>query len=139
GRQSSFAAGTFKTRANISEIGGNNSGQQRVVKCFNCQEEGYMTRQCLKPKRKRDATWFRDKVLIVEAKGSAYQVDDLDAYDSDSDDFSTTKEVFMANLSSNGSDVLFENKITSDRNIIPYSQYLLETKNAGVQDINSSA
>nr|GEV83172.1 hypothetical protein [Tanacetum cinerariifolium] len=39
---------------------------------------------------------------------AAYQVDDLDAYDSDSDDFSTTKEVFMANLSSNGSDVLFE-------------------------------
>nr|GFB31900.1 hypothetical protein [Tanacetum cinerariifolium]GFB45232.1 hypothetical protein [Tanacetum cinerariifolium] len=31
---------------------------------------GHMTRQCLKPKRKRDATWFRDKVLLVEAQGS---------------------------------------------------------------------
>nr|GEZ08407.1 hypothetical protein [Tanacetum cinerariifolium] len=113
--------------------------QQRVVKCFNCQGEGHMARQCPKPKRKRDPTWFRDRVLLVEAQGSdkvlneeelellvdpgvakdpvtqmvithnaAYQADDLDAYDSDCDDFSTAKEVFMANLSSYESDVLFE-------------------------------
>ncbi|GJT40025.1 retrovirus-related pol polyprotein from transposon TNT 1-94 [Tanacetum coccineum] len=30
--------------------------------------EGHMERQCPKPKRKRDATWFRDKVLLVEAQ-----------------------------------------------------------------------
>ncbi|GJX98683.1 retrovirus-related pol polyprotein from transposon TNT 1-94 [Tanacetum coccineum] len=29
-----------------------------------------MARQSLKPKRKRDATWFRDKVLLVEAQRS---------------------------------------------------------------------
>nr|GEU52946.1 hypothetical protein [Tanacetum cinerariifolium] len=29
-----------------------------------------MAKQCLKPKSKRDATWFRDKVLLVEAQGS---------------------------------------------------------------------
>ncbi|GKD36901.1 reverse transcriptase domain-containing protein [Tanacetum coccineum] len=190
GRQSSFAAGTFGTRANISGIGENNSGQQRVVKYFNYQREGHMARQCPKPKRKRDATWFRDKVLLVEAQGNgkvltkeeleflvdrgvaegpgtqtvithnaAYQAYDLNAYDSDCDDFSTSKAVFMANLSSYGSDVLSEvphsenthtdmlnqnvqeisyseqtylvnypeNKITSNSNIIPYSQYLLET------------
>ncbi|GKD51919.1 reverse transcriptase domain-containing protein [Tanacetum coccineum] len=184
-----------RTRANISGTGGNNSGQQRVVKSFNCQGEGHMARQCLKPKRKRDATWFRDKVLLVEAQGfgkvlnkeelelladprvpegpvtqtiithkAAYQADDLDAYDSDCDDFSTAKAVLMANLSSYGSDVLSkvphsenthndmlnqsvqempyseqthlvnypENEITSDSNIIPYSQYLLETQNAAV-------
>ncbi|GKG02838.1 uncharacterized mitochondrial protein-like protein, partial [Tanacetum coccineum] len=70
GRQSSFAASTSGTRANISGTGENNSGQQRVVKCFNCQGEGHMARQCPKPRRKRDATWFRDKVLLVEAQGS---------------------------------------------------------------------
>nr|GEZ86883.1 integrase, catalytic region, zinc finger, CCHC-type, peptidase aspartic, catalytic [Tanacetum cinerariifolium] len=47
-----------------------NSSQQRVVKCFNCQGEGHMARQSPKPKRKRDATWFRDKVLLVEEQGS---------------------------------------------------------------------
>ncbi|GKG44828.1 hypothetical protein Tco_0486266, partial [Tanacetum coccineum] len=96
----------------------------RIVKCFNWQREGYMARQCPKPKRKMDATWFRDKVLLVEAQGSGkvlneeeleflagpgivkgpvtptvithnatYQADDLDAYDSDCDDFSTAKAV----------------------------------------------
>nr|GEU89906.1 retrovirus-related Pol polyprotein from transposon TNT 1-94 [Tanacetum cinerariifolium] len=60
----------FRTRANTSRIEGNYSGQQRVVKCFNCQREGHMARQCPKPKRKRDATWFREKVLLVEAQGN---------------------------------------------------------------------
>ncbi|GJZ85789.1 retrovirus-related pol polyprotein from transposon TNT 1-94 [Tanacetum coccineum] len=118
--------------------------------------EDHMERQCPKPKTKRDATWFRDKVLLVEAQGSgkvlnveelefladpgiaegpvtqtvithnaAYQADDLDAYDSNCDDFSIAKAVLMANLSSYGSDVL--------------SEYLLETQNAAVQDTNSSA
>ncbi|GJS30914.1 integrase, catalytic region, zinc finger, CCHC-type containing protein [Tanacetum coccineum] len=146
GRQTSFVAGMSGTKANISRTGGNNSGQQRIVKCFNCQWEGHMARQCPKPKRKRDATWFRDKILLVEAQGNAYQADDLDAYDSDCDDFSTAKAVLMANMSSYGSDVLSEmsyseqtrlvnypeNKITSDSNIIPYSQYLFETPNAAV-------
>ncbi|GJY98379.1 hypothetical protein Tco_0515289 [Tanacetum coccineum] len=100
---------------------------------------GHMARQCPKPKRKRDATWFRDKVLLVKAQGSgkvlneeeleilvdpgvaeglvtqtvithnaSYQADDLDAYDSDCDDFSTAKAVLMANLSSYGSYILSE-------------------------------
>ncbi|GJW35179.1 retrovirus-related pol polyprotein from transposon TNT 1-94 [Tanacetum coccineum] len=139
GRQSSYAAGTSGTRANISGTGGNNSGQQRVVKRFNCQGEGHMARQCPKPNRKRDATWFRDKVLLVAAHGfgkvlneeelefladprvaegpvtqtvithnATYQEDDLDAYDSDCDDFSIAKTVLMENLSSYGSNVLSE-------------------------------
>ncbi|GKB98161.1 hypothetical protein Tco_0984298 [Tanacetum coccineum] len=75
--------------------------------------------QCPKPKRKGDATWFRDKVLLVEAQGNGKVLneeelkyladpDDLDAYDSDCDEISTTKAVLMANFSSSGSDVLSE-------------------------------
>nr|GEX45226.1 hypothetical protein [Tanacetum cinerariifolium] len=98
-----------------------------------------MVRQSPRPMRKKDATWFRDEVLLVEAQGSgkvlnedelefladsrvaedpvtqtvvthtaAYQADYLDAYDSNCDDFSTAKAVLMANLSSYGSNVLFE-------------------------------
>nr|GEU29625.1 hypothetical protein [Tanacetum cinerariifolium] len=141
GRQNSFDAGTSGTRSNILGTRGNNSGQQRVVKCLNCQGKGHMARQRPKPKRKRDATWFSDKVLLVEAQRSgkvlneeeleflvdpgvaegpvtqtvithntAYQADDLDAYDSDCDDFSTTKAVLMASLSSYRSDILSEEK-----------------------------
>ncbi|GJV98701.1 ribonuclease H-like domain-containing protein [Tanacetum coccineum] len=202
GRQNSYAANTSCSRANTLGIGGNYSSQQRVVKCFNCQGEGHMARQCPKPKRKRDATWFREKVLLVKAQGNGkvlneeelefladpgiaegpviqsvithnatYQADDLEAYDSDYDKISTSKAVLMANFSSYESDVLFEvpisdntnndmlnqsvqemsyskpshfmehpeNEIHSDSNIIPYSQYLIESQNTVIQDTNSSA
>nr|GEX43026.1 zinc finger BED domain-containing protein RICESLEEPER 3 [Tanacetum cinerariifolium] len=36
---------------------------------FYADGEGHMARQCPKPKRKRDATWFKNKVLLVEAQG----------------------------------------------------------------------
>ncbi|GJT62468.1 retrovirus-related pol polyprotein from transposon TNT 1-94 [Tanacetum coccineum] len=127
-----------RTRANTSGTGGNYLGQQRVLKCFNCQGEGHMARQCPNPKRKKDATWFKEKVLLVEAQGNeglliqsvithneASQADNLDAYDSDRDEISTAKAVLMANLSSYGPDVL--------------SEYLIESQNAAVQDTNSSA
>nr|GEV96303.1 hypothetical protein [Tanacetum cinerariifolium] len=134
-----YATGTSGTRANTLGTEGNYSSQQRVVKCFNYQRECHMTRHCPKPKRKKDATWFRDKVLLVEAQGNGkvlnkeelefladhgiaegpvtqsvithnatYQVDDLDAYDSDCDEISTAKAVLMANLSSYGSYVFSE-------------------------------
>ncbi|GJW89872.1 hypothetical protein Tco_0167425 [Tanacetum coccineum] len=32
--------------------------------------EGHMSKQCTKPKRKRDDTWFMDKVLLVQAQVS---------------------------------------------------------------------
>nr|GEZ07139.1 hypothetical protein [Tanacetum cinerariifolium] len=84
-----LVAKDLRERVQLLMQGGNNSGQQRVVKCFNCQGEGHMARQCLKPQRKKDAIWFRDKVLLLIALGSA-------------------KAVLMANLSSYGSDVLSE-------------------------------
>nr|GEW25861.1 hypothetical protein [Tanacetum cinerariifolium] len=109
--------------------------------------QGHMSKQCTKPKRKRDESWFKDKLLL--------QANDLDAYDSDCDELNTAKVALMANLSHYGSDdldevhnhdnvnhnlinqavqamLLFEQsnivnqsetEITSDSNIIPYSQY----------------
>ncbi|GJS13537.1 retrovirus-related pol polyprotein from transposon TNT 1-94 [Tanacetum coccineum] len=159
------------TKANTLGIGGNYSGQQRVVKCFNCQGEGHMARQCLKPKRKRDATWFREKVLLVEAQGNGKVLNEEELEFLADLGIVEAKAVLMANLSSYGSDVLFEvpifdntnndilnqsmqempyfesshfmehpeNDIHSDSNIIPFSQYLIESQNAVVQDTNSSA
>ncbi|GJR33880.1 retrovirus-related pol polyprotein from transposon TNT 1-94 [Tanacetum coccineum] len=152
--------------------------------------EGHVSKQCNKPKRKRDDSWFKDKVLLVQAQANgqilheeelafmadlgipegqatqtvithnaAYQSDDLDAYDSDCDELNTTKVALTANLSHYGSYALFEvhnhdnvnndmtnqvvqampsseqsnvvnhseTEITSDSNIIPYSQYLIES------------
>ncbi|GJT58618.1 hypothetical protein Tco_1002151 [Tanacetum coccineum] len=139
---------------------------------------GHMSKQCTKPRRKRDDTWFMDKVLLVKAQASgqilhveelaflvdprilegqatqtvithnaAYQADDLDAYDSDCDELNTAKVALIANLSHYGLDALAESnvvnhsetEITSDSNIIPYSQYLIESQQEAVQNSNSSA
>nr|GEZ37029.1 hypothetical protein [Tanacetum cinerariifolium] len=101
--------------------------------------EGHMSKQCTKPRRKRDAEWFKDKVLLVQAQANrqvlqeeelefltdpgtpessgnqmvvtnnaAYQVDDLDAYDSDCDEINSAKIALMSNLSHYGSNNLAE-------------------------------
>ncbi|GJS52270.1 retrovirus-related pol polyprotein from transposon TNT 1-94 [Tanacetum coccineum] len=169
GRQTSFAAGTSRTYT--SGASGNNSGKQRTVICYNCKGEGHMSRQCTKPKRKRDDSWFKEKVLLtVITHNAGYQADDLDAYDSNCDELNSAKVALMANLSHYGSDALAEvhnhdnmnndvvnqavqmmpssqqsnvvnhseTKITSDSNIIPYSQYVIESQQATVQKSNSS-
>ncbi|GJX71451.1 hypothetical protein Tco_0308622 [Tanacetum coccineum] len=64
GREISFATGT--TRTYTPGASGSNSGKQRTVICYNCKGEGHMSNQFTKPKRKRDDTWFKDKVLLVQ-------------------------------------------------------------------------
>nr|GEY22153.1 retrovirus-related Pol polyprotein from transposon TNT 1-94 [Tanacetum cinerariifolium] len=46
------------------------SGKQRVIVYYNCKGEGHMSKQCTKLKRKRDKTWFKDKVLLVQAQAN---------------------------------------------------------------------
>ncbi|GJT02100.1 ribonuclease H-like domain-containing protein [Tanacetum coccineum] len=169
GRQTTYAART--TRKYTPGASGSNTGKQRTVICYNCKGEGHIAKQCTKPKRKRDETWFNDKVLTSCTAHVAYQADDLDAYDSDCDELNSAKIALMANLSRNGSDALTEvhnqdnlnydlfnqseqimtsseqsndvsqteTDITSDSNIIPYSQYLSEAQQETVQNSNSSA
>ncbi|GJS41515.1 retrovirus-related pol polyprotein from transposon TNT 1-94 [Tanacetum coccineum] len=66
GRKTSFAAVT--TRTYTPGASRSNSGKQRSVICYNCKGEGHMSKQCTKPKRKRDDSWFKDKVLMVQAQ-----------------------------------------------------------------------
>nr|GEV04922.1 retrovirus-related Pol polyprotein from transposon TNT 1-94 [Tanacetum cinerariifolium] len=66
-----------------------------------------MARQYTQPKRPRNSTWFKEKMLLVQAHKSG-QTDDIDASDSDCDDISSAKAVLMANLSSYDLDILFE-------------------------------
>nr|GEY23852.1 hypothetical protein [Tanacetum cinerariifolium] len=167
GRQNSLAAGT--SRPYTSGPSGNNSGKQRTVVCYNCKGEGHMSKQCTKPKRKRDEAWFKDKYVITN--NAAYQADNLDAYDSDYHEINSAKIALMANLSHYGFDNLAEvhnpdnvtnnvinqvvqampiskqsnimnqseTKITSDSNIIPYSQYVRESQYPTVHNSNFPA
>ncbi|GJY67283.1 retrovirus-related pol polyprotein from transposon TNT 1-94 [Tanacetum coccineum] len=174
GRQTTYAAGT--TRKYTPGASGSNTGKQRTVICYNCKGEGHIAKQCTKPKRKRDETWFNDKVLLVQAQASGQVLTEEEiAFLADPglpDTQKITSIALMANLSRNGSDALTEvhnpdnltydlinqseqimtsseqsndvnqteTEITSDSNIIPYSQYLSETQTENATNLmNSSA
>nr|GEY14857.1 retrovirus-related Pol polyprotein from transposon TNT 1-94 [Tanacetum cinerariifolium] len=68
-RHTSLATGTSRTYT--SGASRNNSGKQRTVVCYNCKGEGHVSKQCTKPKRKRDESWFKDKLLLVQAQANS--------------------------------------------------------------------
>ncbi|GKC43846.1 hypothetical protein Tco_1061568, partial [Tanacetum coccineum] len=74
--------------------------------------------------------YFRGTTVII------IETDDLDAYNSDCNELNTAKMM----PSSEQSNVVThsETEITSDSNIIPYSQYVIESQQAVVQNSNSS-
>nr|GEX09376.1 hypothetical protein [Tanacetum cinerariifolium] len=136
-------------------------GPPRVMKCYNCQGEGHMVRQCTQSRRLRNATWFKEKLMLAEAQevsqildeeqlvfladpgiseapiaqhtiplNSAFQTDDLDAYNSDCNDLSSAKAVLMANLSSCDLEILSD---------VPYSDsYPNDMINQNVQEMQYS-
>ncbi|GJV21459.1 retrovirus-related pol polyprotein from transposon TNT 1-94 [Tanacetum coccineum] len=67
GRQTTYAAGTTRKYTPGAR---EQHEEQRTVICYNCKGEGHIAKQCTKPKRKRDETWFNDKVLLVQAQAS---------------------------------------------------------------------
>nr|GEY19391.1 Gag-Pol polyprotein [Tanacetum cinerariifolium] len=90
-----YSSTGYKSNATSSR-GNNARGQERVVKCYNCQCERHMARKCTQPKRLRNAAWYKKKTK------------DLDTYDSDCDDILNAKAVLMANISNYGSDIISE-------------------------------
>nr|GEW33675.1 reverse transcriptase domain-containing protein [Tanacetum cinerariifolium] len=56
-------------KSNATSSGRNNaSGHTRVVRCYNCQGEGYMARQCPQPKQQRNEALYKDKAMLAEAQ-----------------------------------------------------------------------
>ncbi|GJU82350.1 hypothetical protein Tco_1284715 [Tanacetum coccineum] len=137
------------------------------------QREGPYFQACTMPKRKRDETWFNDKVLLVQAQASgqvltkeeiafladprlpdtqtsqtvithnaAYQAYDWKPMNSDYNlayDLINQSEQIMTSSEQSNDVNQTETEITSDSNIIPYSQYLSETQQETIQNSNSSA
>ncbi|GJX58532.1 hypothetical protein Tco_0289922 [Tanacetum coccineum] len=98
-------------KGNATSFGGHNtSGQERVVKCYNCQaqEAGQILDE-------EQLAFLADPGIPdgqaaqkTISNNTAFQTEDLDAYDSDCDDVSNAKAVLMANISNYGSDVISE-------------------------------
>nr|GFB92407.1 hypothetical protein [Tanacetum cinerariifolium] len=77
GRQNNMLTGSSRSFASGS---GGTSGKQRVVVCYNCKGESHMSKQYTKPRRKHNAEWFKDKVLLVQAQanGQVLQEEELE-------------------------------------------------------------
>nr|GEY99242.1 hypothetical protein [Tanacetum cinerariifolium] len=78
------------------------AGPSRVVKCYNCQREGHMARQCTQPKWPRNAAWFKEKLMLAEAQETGQ------IFDEEQLAFLADPAILMANLSSCDPDVLSE-------------------------------
>ncbi|GJY34905.1 integrase, catalytic region, zinc finger, CCHC-type containing protein [Tanacetum coccineum] len=106
--------------------GNNAAGQARVVKCYNCQGEGHMARQCTKPKRLRNSAWFKEKILLTTIpQNAAFQTNDIDAYDSDCDDISSAKAMSeqISNQVTHWDKVNQETKIVNESLTVELERY----------------
>nr|GEV30224.1 integrase, catalytic region, zinc finger, CCHC-type, peptidase aspartic, catalytic [Tanacetum cinerariifolium] len=108
GRQGQSYSGT-RYKSHATSFGGHNSsGQAKVVKCYNCQDEEQLAFLA-------DLGVLDDQVVqTIIPNNAAFQTEDLDTYDSDYDDLSNAQADFEQPPAVDSTD----NEIHSDSNII---------------------
>ncbi|GKB94213.1 hypothetical protein Tco_0980350 [Tanacetum coccineum] len=109
GRQNSYDAGKVTWQDNAQSQSEKEMLRGSGIK-FYWLKLKEMVKFCMRKNWNSWQTLVLQKVQLYSRSlhNAAYQADDLDAYDSDCDETSTAKAVLMANLSSYGSDVLYE-------------------------------
>nr|GEX60881.1 retrovirus-related Pol polyprotein from transposon TNT 1-94 [Tanacetum cinerariifolium] len=50
-------------------------GQARTVKCYNCNGNGHIARNCTQPKRPQNSEYFKDKMLLMQAQENGVALD----------------------------------------------------------------
>nr|GFA28532.1 hypothetical protein [Tanacetum cinerariifolium] len=83
-------AGAASYRGGQNRVGYANPGQARQIKCYNCNGIGHLARICTQPKRPQNSEYFKDKMLLMQARenGVAFNVPNVPdeagpSYDSD--------------------------------------------------------
>ncbi|GJW95388.1 hypothetical protein Tco_0175060 [Tanacetum coccineum] len=154
GRQISIVAGT--TRTYTPGASGSNYRKQRIVICYNYKGEGHMSKQCTKPKRKRDDSWFKDKVFLVQAQANGQILHEEELAflaDLGIPEAQATQTVITHNAAYQADDLdaydsdcdeLNTAKVALMANLSHYgsdvlAEYLHETQQAASQNSNSSA
>ncbi|GJY52239.1 hypothetical protein Tco_0443086, partial [Tanacetum coccineum] len=135
GRQTTYAAGT--TRKYTPGASGSNTGKQRTVICYNCKGEAddldAYDSDCDELNSTKIALMANLSKNGSDALTEVHNPDNLN-YDL----FNQSEQIMTSSKQSNDVSQT-ETEITSDNNIIPYSQYLSETQQETVQNSNSSA
>nr|GFC71973.1 hypothetical protein [Tanacetum cinerariifolium] len=54
------------TVVGAKETVGSQVVQQTGIQCFNCKKFGHFTKECWKPKRVKDSTYHREKMLVCK-------------------------------------------------------------------------
>nr|GEV12949.1 hypothetical protein [Tanacetum cinerariifolium] len=137
GRQNSMTDGSSRPYTSGSS---GTLEKQRVIVCYNCKGEGHMSKQCTKPKRKRDEEWFKDKVLLVQAQANGQVLLEEELEFLANPGIAETSNV-QATSTSEQSNILnhSETEITSGSNIISYSHYMNESQYTTGQNLSSPA
>ncbi|GKB89323.1 retrovirus-related pol polyprotein from transposon TNT 1-94 [Tanacetum coccineum] len=59
-----------------NRVGNANPGQAKPIKCYNCNGIGHISRQCTHPKRPQNSKYFKDKMLLMQAKENGVVLDE---------------------------------------------------------------
>ncbi|GKD88894.1 integrase, catalytic region, zinc finger, CCHC-type containing protein, partial [Tanacetum coccineum] len=60
----------------VNTVGNGGTNQPRVVRCYNCNGEGHIAKQCIAKKRVKDAEWFQDKMVLAQAQEAGVVLND---------------------------------------------------------------